>query len=181
MKRTPIFSLISALTITISCAKGNTITSKKDIKPNQAKATLEEHIKLDGTPKSNITLAQDTRIMLDFDRDIRAQGCDLEDDGDMLLFQWCTYDWDGDGPTFQCDITRQFIKIGADGDDGMTQLSFTFHFPPTAELERILSGNKWCDMPDELPEFEYFITQSAPDKALADTPPSKVEIHYGEV
>ncbi len=181
MKLIPLLILAASLTITTSCSSSDANTAKESMRPHQAKAKLEERVKQSGTPTSDLTLAQGIRLMLDFYQDIRAQGCDLDDDGDMLLFQWGTYDWDGTGPTFQSDITRQFIKAGSEGDDGMTQLSFTFHFPPTAELERIHSGNKWCSVPKKLPKFEKFITDSEAFKAVADTLPSKVEIHYGGV
>lgn len=41
--------------------------------------------------------------------EVRADDVDLESDGDMLLFQWGTHDW-GNGPMFEVDITRQFIR-----------------------------------------------------------------------
>lgn len=121
MKLIPLLLLVASLTIMISFPKSDANTSKESMRPNQAKEKLEERIKQAGTPTSDLTLPQGIQLMLDFYRDVRTQGCDLDDDGDMLLFQWGTYDWDGTGPTFQCDITRQFIKAGSEGDDGQTQ------------------------------------------------------------
>ena len=181
MKLTPFLLFAAILTITTSCSKSVANASKESMRPQQAKTKLEERIKQSGTATADLTLAQGVRLMLDFYRDVRAQGVDLDEDGDMLLFQWGTYDWDGTGRTFQCDITRQFIKAGSGGDDGMTQLSFTFHFQPSPELEKMAKGNKWCNVPKELKKFEKFITDSEAFKAVSEAKPAKVEIHYGGV
>jgi hypothetical protein len=103
MKLTPLLLLAATLTIATSCSKSDANASKESMRPQQAKTKLEERIKQSGTPTADLTLAQGVRLMLDFYRDVRAQGVDLDDDGDMLLFQWGTYDWDGAGRTFQCD------------------------------------------------------------------------------
>jgi len=181
MKTIPFLLLAATLSIATSCSKSDANAPKESMRPQQAKTKLEERIKQSGTSTSDLTLAQGVRLMLDFYRDVRAQGVDLDDDGDMLLFQWGTYDWDGTGRTFQCDITRQFIKAGSGGDDSMTQLSFTFHFQPSPEFEKIAKGNKWCSVPKELKKFEKFITDSEAFKAVSEARPAKVEIHYGGV
>jgi hypothetical protein len=49
--------------------------------------------------------------MIIFYRDLRAEDCRFESDGDMLLFQFGTYDW-GNGPRFEFDVTRQLIAEG---------------------------------------------------------------------
>lgn len=151
------------------------------MKPHQAKSKFEEFIENSGTATSDITLKKGISLMSEFYREVRAQGCDLDFDGDMLLFQWGIYNWDGSGATFQCDITRQFIQGESEGNDGMTQLSFTFHFATTAELEKIPPGNTWCNDPTDLLEFEKFIYDSDAFKAVNDATPSKVEINYGGV
>jgi hypothetical protein len=63
----------------------------------------------------------------------------------------------------------------------MTQLSFTFHFKPSPEFDKIAKGNKWCNIPKELKQFEKFITDSEAFKAVSEAKPTKVEIHYGGV
>jgi hypothetical protein len=53
-----------------------------------------------------------------------------ETDGDMLLFQWGTYDW-GMGKSFEIDLTRQTIDDLDDVDaqtDSMRQLHITLKF-----------------------------------------------------
>ncbi len=90
--------------------------------------------------------------MCAFYRDIRAADADLEADGDMLLFQWGTYDW-GDGERFEIDITRQLIRDGAEDDD-IWQLHLTYRFEPSDTLRALGSGNEWCWRPTYLADFE---------------------------
>jgi hypothetical protein len=47
--------------------------------------------------------------MLELYSDVRADGCDLEQDGDMLLYQWGTYAWDLERakPELEVDFARQ--------------------------------------------------------------------------
>jgi hypothetical protein len=121
--------------------------------------------------------------MLDFYRDVRADGCKLDNDGDMLLFQWGTYKFGG-GPSFQFDITRQLYlgeSAGGGGDSAISQLSFTFHFTPSAQLDAVKEGNKWCRKPDELISFESFITGSDAYRAIATAKSTKVTLEYGGV
>lgn len=150
------------------------------MKPKHAKKELEKRIKQSGTSLAGLTPAQGIRLMLDFYRDVRAEGCDLEGDGDMLLFQWGAYDF-GEGRSFQFDITRQFMLEDCEGDDGMTQLSLTFHFAPFAGLEAIKTGNQWCSTPEGLREFETFITSGNAYGLVAAANPTKVTLNYGGV
>ena len=59
--------------------------------------------------------------MLAFYASERCDGCVLEEDGDMLLFQWGTYNW-GDSTHFELNITRQLMPGGEDGDGGFRQV-----------------------------------------------------------
>ena len=118
-----------------------------------------------GHEVSALTPEQGVMAMLQFYREKRVVDCDLEQDGDMLLFQWGTYDW-GKGLRFEFDITRQFI--GASGEDeNIWQLSLTFLFSPTDELRRLGSDNRWCSRPDQSVEFESFIVNSLAFRAVA--------------
>ena len=54
------------------------------MKPKEAKTELEKLIRQSGTPKSDLTPAQGIRLMLDFYRDVRADGCKFDEDGDLL-------------------------------------------------------------------------------------------------
>jgi hypothetical protein len=93
--------------------------------------------------------------MAAFYRDVRADDVDAESNGDMLLFQWGTYDW-GSGLMFEVDITRQLIR-GDGEDDDIWQLHLTYRFPPSEPLSAIGEGNRWCAEPSDLPSFEEFM------------------------
>lgn len=148
------------------------------MKPEKAQQELQKRIQKSGTPMSGLTPAQGIRLMLDFYRDVRAKDCELDDDGDMLLFQWGTYDF-GKGRSFRFDITRQFIVEDED-DSPMSQLSFVFHFAPSAQLGA-LKGNRWCGTLDELDDFETFITGADAYRAVAAARPEKVTLDYRRV
>lgn len=74
---------------------------------------LGEHPSIQSTPE----------MMAEFYHIHRAEDCEVDEDGDMLLYQWGTYDW-GAGRWFEINITRQFIP--SDGaEDEILQLSLT--------------------------------------------------------
>jgi hypothetical protein len=150
------------------------------MKPDDAQNELETRIHQTGEVLCALTLEKGIRLMLDFYRDVRAEGCSLEDEGDMLLYQWGTFDW-GEGRRFQCNITRQFMEPDEEEDDAISQLSFTFYYPASEFHDSLADGNQWCASPDELPEFEEFITGSAAFKAVKDSTPDDVELDHGEV
>ena len=54
--------------------------------------------------------------MLRFYGDESVAGCRDDGAGDMLLYQWGTYDW-GAGESFEFDITRQLIFADDEDDD----------------------------------------------------------------
>ena len=147
--------------------------------PENAKAELEKRIEQAGPPMLELTLAQGIRLMLDFYRDVRADNCKLDEDGDMLLFQWGA----GQG-AFECDITRQFIVARSedeDDDPAMSQLSFTFHFASSPQFAAIKSGNHWCYTPEGLADFEAFINTSDVFRAVHTARAAKVALDYGGV
>jgi len=146
------------------------------MKPENAKAELEKRIEQAGTPMADLTLAQGVRLMLDFYHEVRAENCKLDEDGDMLLFQW-----GGGQNAFECDITRQFIvALSEDEDDEpvMSQLSFTFHFAPSPQSGVIKSGNQWCYTPNGLADFESFINTSDIFRAVHGARATKVTLDY---
>jgi hypothetical protein len=149
--------------------------------PKSAKNELESRVKQICGSAADLIPAQGIRLMLDFYRDVRAEQCmDLGKGGDMLLFQWGTHDW-GQGPSFQLDITRQFIMVcgdDEDDDDAISQLSMCFHFPPSAQFNGLGGGNRWCDTPDDLESFEAFIIGSAAYRAVHDSCAAKVVVHF---
>ena len=117
--------------------------------------------------------------MVRFYVDERADGVDIDQDGDMLLFQWGTYDW-GEGPSFQYGIVRQLMPTDDDDDDDdIWQLSLTAHFAPADEARTLGDGERWCSSPDDVEEFLDFVRQH-PATIYADGhPPSRVELTLG--
>lgn len=110
--------------------------------------------------------------------DKRISNTSLLLDGDMLLFQWGTYNW-GSGRYFNIDITRQVMDDLEDPDeqaDSMRQLSVTLLFLPNSKTDNMSSDDKWCHTPDELPEFKSFIEGSEAYKWAAGKTPDAVEV-----
>ncbi len=137
---------------------------------NQAKQKFEILINNAVPSLIDLTVDRAVTLMLDFYRHERADDCELANDGDMLLYQWGTYDW-GEGKSFEFDLTRQFIVDDGTEDDDVWQLSLTFKFLPTNDLVSKDTGNRWCNNPDpaSINEFETFIRNSAAyEAALAE-------------
>ena len=125
------------------------------MKPEDAKSALEERIVQSGLMLPRLLPATGFALMVDFYRDVRAEGCDVSEQGDMLLFQWGTYDFDG--KIFTCDLTRQFILSGLENEDddaSMSQLSFTFGFTPSPEFDSFGDGNRCADPRKNLVVFK---------------------------
>lgn len=102
-----------------------------------------------------------TELVLDWYATSRVEGVDLDADGDMLLFQWGTYDW-GEGPSYQVDITRQIIDTDGEDDDGaIWQLSARLHYSAEPESSAIGAGDGWCHRPEDVDAFRSFIEESA--------------------
>ncbi|WP_458690544.1 hypothetical protein [Nocardia tengchongensis] len=88
--------------------------------------------------------------MSGFYADHRVTDVDLDNDGDMLLFQWGTYG--DDQQEFVYDITRQVIA-GPGDDDSIRQLSLTLRYPATTTSVGIGNGSRWCPHPEQIETF----------------------------
>jgi len=119
--------------------------------------------------------------MFAFYHDVRPADClSMEEDGDMLLYQWGTYDW-GNGKYFNLNLTRQFILDALEDDDAIFQLGLTFLYEPSRILQELEQGNRWCHSPAELRDFEQFVFSSNAYRAGLGLSPAKVELHYENV
>ena len=114
--------------------------------------------------------------MAGFYKDVRADDVDLESDGDMLLFQWGTYDW-GSGPMFEVDVTRQLIR-GTGEDDDIWQLHLTYRFAPSEALRAIGKGDRWCPRPGEIVLFREFIVAHPAIAAVGLRDDGEAQIDY---
>ena len=144
------------------------------MKPRSAKKRFLQIIQGSRHELSALLPAEGIRLMLEFYANERADGCAIDQDGDMLLYQWGTYDW-GEGEFFEFNITRQFMDAAGEDDD-IRQLSLTFKFEPTEALRKLADGNRWCATPDEVDEFRTFIEASDAYMTLANEKASNVNL-----
>ncbi len=151
------------------------------MKTKEAKEEFERFVDEAGAVVSEFKPIDAVRLMLDFYQQERAEGCDLQADGDMLLFQWGVHEWGQQGRYFEFNLTRQLIDGEGQDGENMTQLSLTCYFPPAPELEALKPGSKWCASPDELAGFEYFVVKSPAFLAVGKTQPENVALTFGEV
>jgi hypothetical protein len=147
--------------------------------PADSAKVFTEFAELRGTTLKGATPAQGIEAMICFFKDVRPQSPVVEDSGDMLLYQWGLYDW-GQGPSFQLNITRQFIEV-IEEEEVMSQLGLTFHFAPSDEIKAFGNKNQWCETKSALNEFATFIQQSAPYVALKDSAAKRIEVKWSPV
>jgi hypothetical protein len=146
------------------------------MKPRAAKTRFLKRLEAVGLSLDALTPAAGVEAMLAYYAEERADGCPLDEDGDMLLFQWGTHDW-GDGPAFEVSIVRQLIAAG-DEDEEPRQLDLRFRLAPPAGAATP-GGSRWCASPDELAAFRRFIARSAALAAVGALVPASVELRYG--
>ena len=147
------------------------------MRPNDAQSEFQDRLDRSGLDRDTLTPKSGIPAMLAFYREERAEGCPLEDDGDMLLFQWGTYNW-GQGEWFDLNITRQLISGESGEDEDIWQLSLTFKYKPTSALRMLGSENRWCEKSEELPAFESYIQDSDAFQMVSDVRPDAVELVY---
>ena len=134
------------------------------MRPAQAKQKLEHLLETRGLRVEALGVAAGVDAMVAFYRDVRADGCDVDADRDLLRYQWGT-----DDRCFELALTRQFM-LGDGDDDEITQLSLTFSFAPARALAALGASDRWCESPDAADELRAFIVAS-PAYALAVVTP----------
>jgi hypothetical protein len=142
--------------------------------PSDAQAEFTKRLRARGLKVSSVRVDAGFSEALAFYRDVRPTGCE-DPDGDMLLFQWGTYDW-GQGTYFNLDLTRQFILKGTEDDEGIFQLAFTFLYAPSVALESLKDGNRWCRSLADLAEFQRYVTSSQAYRVALGQIPAKVQL-----
>lgn len=142
----------------------------------------------------NLTAAGVIQEVVRFYRDIRITGADVEDDGDMLLFQWgagehlvlseptdflgsegADYEFDGVEAQY-LDFTRQVFVAGDDDDEefdeSAIQMSITLIYGPATGREQ--AGNVWIASP---PRIDHDLKKHAAAPLVAqliNLPPSRI-------
>lgn len=114
--------------------------------------------------------------LLSFYAEKRAENCDLQSDGDMLLFQWGVHDWEN-GVYFELNFTRQFIESGAEDED-IWQLALTFRYALDDELRALPMGNRWCADLSAITDFKAFVKTSFAFQASAARQAAQVTLHH---
>lgn len=150
------------------------------MKPSDSLEYFQEFITQAGYEVEKLTASTAIKLMLAFYRQARAENCPLDNDGDMVLFQWGVYDW-GKGEFFHYDITRQFMMPVDEDYDEITQLRLTLYFPALESSRQAPTGNRWCATLDEANEFESFIKGHESTQMVENLKPTKVELVWHPV
>lgn len=110
------------------------------IKPKAALREFEKRVTKAGLHIQQLTLDDGIRLMFEFYREVRADKCPLDGDGDMLLFEWGTWSF-LDPRRYQIALTRQFMRLSGEDED-ISQLRLLFRFDPSTESEALAKGNR---------------------------------------
>jgi hypothetical protein len=151
------------------------------VRASEAEDALRQFLEICGLGVSGLTAKQAVEGAIAFFESVRFDDVEAEErDGDMLLFQWGTYDWhDGAGLSFQFDLARQLIIVGSDpedDDDAMWQLHLTLHYAPSEANAAVGAGHRWCHRVADARPFETFILSTRAMTVAASAPPDRVEI-----
>jgi hypothetical protein len=107
----------------------------------------------------------------------QAEGL-VDDDGDMLLFQYGVYDW-GLGPFFEIGLTRQFIEVERNDDEHViSQFKLTCFLEPTDELKALGRGKRWCNDPSQMNDFSAWLMHHPILKETEDSPRVRTEVSW---
>jgi hypothetical protein len=149
------------------------------LQPAEAEHAFSKFLTARNQRVADLSVRDGIDAMLAFYEQVRADGCDLEADGDMLLYQWGIFDF-GNGSHFELDLTRQFV-LGEGEDDDIWQLSLTFLFAPSPVLAALGSGDQWCHAPTGSAELRGFIHSSSAYAVASMLPMLRVELDVGQV
>lgn len=157
------------------------------MKAIQALEGFRNFIEQSGQSINQLTPEFAIDLMVDFYSQNRAEDVNLNRDGDMLLFEWGTYDW-GSGESFTYNITRQFIfpETFQENDstweeDVFWQLTLSLVFDPADELRLLNSGEKWCEAPSDTDDFRSFISSCEVTFKIKYYSVESVNLTFGKV
>ena len=140
-----------------------------------AKMKFEEYLTERAVDLTAVSGADAVELMIGWYETQRVDDVSIHS-GDMLLFQWGTYDW-GNGPSFEYNITRQLIGHDQE-DDEIWQLSLTIHAAPTSEAKAVGAGNRWCAGVADLAELREFISRSPATEFIRTATLTSIELGY---
>lgn len=144
----------------------------------ESRKMLEELIRQANLRLDTILPEQLIKVFLDFYANQRSEDCQIDTDGDMLLFQWGIYE-SILGPNFHLSMTRQFA-VGGDDDAELYQLELDLEYLPTEALVLAGSGNRWCERPEkgQMKDFDEFIRNSLAFQSTRGERPVNVTLDY---
>lgn len=153
------------------------------MKARDALERFKEFARHAGKSLASLSPTEAIDLMVAFYTKVRADECDIDADGDMLLFQWGTYKW-GTEEYFEYNITRQLLFPSSaleNDDECIWQLSPTLKFKPILELKGLSAGNKWCENPGKVVDFVHFITLCEVSQRIKIYSPEAVELTFESV
>lgn len=104
-----------------------------------------------GNAIAAMTVGEALAQMTHFYVDERVAGVAIDDDGDMLLFQWGCYG-PRDRKVWIVDIVRQVIAVG-NNDAEPVQVHLRAEIGPPDAVEGVVAGDRWCATPDAVEAF----------------------------
>ena len=147
------------------------------MKPRAIKKRFLKRIEEAGHKLNSLPITEGIEAMLRFYEEERVDGCDIDEEGDMLLFQWGSNDW-GEGEFFEVEIARQLMDQAGEDED-VRQLRLIYRFAPDAKLRKLEDGNQWCSSLDEVDAFRTFIHSSQAFKAGVKLDPVEITLEFG--
>lgn len=131
-----------------------------------------------GTPPNDPSIGFAT--MFDFYRNYRAaEALPITEDGDMLIFQFGTYDW-GQGMMFNLVLTRQLIFPDVD-QPILWQLNLSYLYDPEPQLDALSGTGDWINDPNNLDHQLEDVMNSEAVSAGLSRRPIKVDVDWVEV
>lgn len=145
--------------------------------PAESVATFQNAVAASGTTVEELNAMQALAQMLAFYRDVRAEGCDQDEEEDTLIWKWGMY-VQGQTTGFQVELIRCFIEPGTEDEDGMSQLTLTLRYTPSETLQALGKGSYWCGSPAESKAFESAVLASPACHATSQIKPASAELEW---
>ena len=128
-----------------------------------------------------MTPADLLNIAITFYETYPCDGCDPQEDADILLFQSGLYDC-GKGKNFEVDFVRQFILNDDAGEyDHMEQLHCTFYYPASLAEGKNIDFNVWSIGCSSLADFRTKVTEADGFRLALEAKPRRIRIHQEQV
>jgi hypothetical protein len=150
--------------------------------PTESSATFQAALTTAGLTLDGLDASTALAQMTDFYREVRAEKCILDEEGDTLICEWSLRD-EGAEACLELEFARHFIEPGDEDADGMSQLSLTLHFAPAPgpALLALEPGTQQCSTPEQLAAFEKTILASPQYQLVAELKPLKVTLDWEEL